>query len=106
MKTFILAAVVGMAAMASLAPAEPGGIYGRSKVYDTGNPGSHAEATDCRDMPCCKHMAMKDMKDCPDMPCCKHEDMKGMKDSGDMPCCKHMKKGQEACEKMLHPATK
>lgn len=43
-------------------------------------------------MPCCKHMAMKDMK--------------GMKDSGDMPCCKHMKKGQEACEKMLHPATK
>jgi hypothetical protein len=71
MKSFIIAALIGVAAMASVAQAEPGGTYGRSKIYDIGNPGYQAEVMDCMNMPCCKGMKAEDMKDCANIPCCK-----------------------------------
>ena len=85
MKSFILAALIGMVAIASVVQAEPGGIYGRFKAYDIGNPGHLAANTDCMNMPCCKNMKAEDMADCPDMPCCKNA----------------MEQG--ACKKMLKP---
>lgn len=71
MKSFVFAALFGVAAMASVAQAEPGGTYGRSKIYDVGNPGYQAEATNCMNIPCCKKKKAEDMKDGPAMPCCK-----------------------------------
>ncbi|TKW61112.1 MAG: hypothetical protein DI628_00335 [Blastochloris viridis] len=75
MKTLLMAAAIGVVSLASLAHAEPGGVYGRSKVYDIGNPGHLESSLKCKDMPCCKGMSEQEMKDmdCASMDCSKME---------------------------------